>query len=221
MVCLCTVGPGGWPLNVSENTLCGGDKETLRAGSGKGWGTVGIPSHHVEGKEQIQATWTNVTSECLQGGKEKGEELKDALNKFINTLVAKPSHAHPSRRQLGEGNPGEFYACTGSKTYGVCVMYYPNDKDTKTWWKDLQTAIKEDEEIQKQREEEEKRKQQEKVNDKDQPRAERLSATPTTTNQTEASKQDNLTDKLRRLNITSGTPISMPSSWLLRAVFLF
>ncbi|CCD11799.1 Variant surface glycoprotein [Trypanosoma congolense IL3000] len=214
MICLCTLGNLGWPLNESDDnqdTLCGKTEEDLGGGK-EGWSD----KDQDKGEKQIQATWFNVTKECLQDGKENN--LKDALDTFVSKLELIPDgDFYPNRYRLGDNGVGS-YPCTGNGQ--ACVMYFPT-MDPKPWWKDLEAAIKEDAKLQKQRDEEEKRKQQEKVNDNDQPRAERLSATPPTTNQSEQPhKTNNLTDKLRRFNLTSGTPISQPSSWLLSAILL-
>ncbi|CCD15036.1 hypothetical protein, unlikely [Trypanosoma congolense IL3000] len=123
-------------------------------------------------------------------------------------------------RRLGEGNFSDFVACDGSPNRGVCVMYYTTFPPPP-WWKVLDDALKEDEKLQKQREEEERSKQREQDKNQDSDKAGTLKSTNTITNQTEASQKHNITDKLRKLNITSGTPISMPSSWLLSAAFLF
>ncbi|CCD15295.1 Variant surface glycoprotein [Trypanosoma congolense IL3000] len=218
MVCLCTAGENGWPVNSSSprgTTLCGKDKTALKAEEDKGWGGSGN-----DGKEQIGSTWTNVTVPCLEGG--GAGDLKQALNDFLRKLENKSTEDYTNRYQLGEGTPVSYTACTGTTPRGVCVMYCNNTRITKTmpWWTDLQNAIKEDEEIQKRREEEEKRRQQEKVNDNDQPTAERLSATPMTTNQTHQSQKDNITDKLHKHNLTGSSSIILPPSWLLSVVFL-
>ncbi|CCD13420.1 unnamed protein product [Trypanosoma congolense IL3000] len=229
LVCLCTLGKDGWPLNESNNgidKLCGRLKDSL-GGENEGWSgvhTEWIESsetlvHHAKGETQIKATWFNVTKPCLEGNR-KGENLKEALKTFVDSLKPMPSTGKRNGAQLGEGNPNEDHACTGSRKYGVCVMYYPNDKDTKTWWVDLQKALIEDEKIQKERDEEAKRKQEEAAK-KDTNKTEDLKSTNPTTNQTEQNKTATLHETMRKFNLTSGTHISMPSSWLLRAVFLF
>ncbi|CCD13424.1 unnamed protein product [Trypanosoma congolense IL3000] len=219
MVCLCTAGSHGWPINRTgpATTLCGKDKETLKGSENKGWDSSGH-----DGKEQITATWFNVTSECLQSDEKKGEKLKDALNKFIKSLVPKPGEAHPSRKQLGEGDPNEQYACSGSSARGVCVMYYPKDRYATPWWIQLEQAIEKDEQIQKQRAKEEAesmRKEQAATQDESQIAS--SSSAPTINNQTEQPhKTNNFTDKLRKFNLTGSSSITPPSSWLLSAAFL-
>ncbi|CCD16426.1 Variant surface glycoprotein [Trypanosoma congolense IL3000] len=221
LVCLCTVGHKGWPLNGTtpekeKEKLCGKSEAAL-GGNKEGWDSI----EHDKGKDQIKATWENVTSECLQGVG-KGETLKDALKGFTEKLVPQPIKGQESRKQLGEGKPDEIYACTGSKTYGVCVMYYPIFT-AHTWWVDLQKAIQEDEKIQEQKkrdEEKEKRREQEDAENKNSAQEEALKSTSTTTNQTAAPNKDTLHEKLRKLNMTSGTPIIPPPSWLLRVALL-
>ncbi|CCD12582.1 Variant surface glycoprotein [Trypanosoma congolense IL3000] len=224
MVCLCTAGSHGWPVNESsqKDTLCGKYGSILKATKGKGWDSENEEKGAEHGGEQIEATWKEIVKQCLDEDGKKGENLKEALNKFINALVEKPGDpAHPTRTQLGEGTPNNYTGCTGSSTRGVCVMYYPKDKHATPWWLVLDEALKEDEQIQKQRAEEEKRKQQQEAAKKDTNKTEDLKSTTPITNQTEQNKKENITDKLRRLNPTSGTPISRPSSWLLSVVFLF
>ncbi|CCD12480.1 Variant surface glycoprotein [Trypanosoma congolense IL3000] len=228
LVCLCTTGEEGWPLNESvveteNNRLCGQLKGAL--GGGKdGWGSKRskwdydkrtLLSHHAKGENQLEATWENVTRKCLDG---KKEDLKDALKTFIDKLVNRPQDtSNPNRYRLGEGEFSEP-VCDGNKK--VCVMYYPNVTSTKTWWKDLQNAFDEEEE-QKRRAEEAARKHKDEKQKQELIKTEALKSEYPTTNQTQQHRNDNLTDKLRKLNLTSGTPISRPSSWLLSAVFLF
>ncbi|CCD17414.1 Variant surface glycoprotein [Trypanosoma congolense IL3000] len=227
MVCLCTVGEKGWPLNESESssetetTLCGQNKQTLGAADGKGWDDDGEKEL---GENHVNATWFGVTVSCLQG--ETGGDLKKALGTFLGKLEHKPGDkANPNRYQLGEGKPSNWSACDGTSTLGVCVMYYnsTNPKKPQPWWVDLQKAIPEEEKFQeekKKREEEERRKQQDSQKHNE-PRTDDFTSTPTTANQTEKQHGgSNLTEKLRKFNITSGTLISLPSSWLLSAAFL-
>ncbi|CCD15236.1 Variant surface glycoprotein [Trypanosoma congolense IL3000] len=220
LVCLCTVGDGGWPLNISDSEkLCGLDKSSLGGGS-EGWGDE---SHETKvGKKQITATWNKVTTPCLKEG--QGGDLKKALHNLINKLVNTSVVWYPSRFQLGEGEPSDDFACTGSPKRGVCVEYY-NSTTTLyplPWWSELEKAIQKDKEIQEQkkRDEEEKRKQQDEAEQQNSQKPETLKSGPQTNNQTEQPKKDNLTDKLRRYNLTSGTPTSLPSSWLLSAILL-
>ncbi|CCD13256.1 Variant surface glycoprotein [Trypanosoma congolense IL3000] len=224
MVCLCTVGENGWPVNNSgtstdNDKLCGADRKALGADDGKGWGY----SVH-EGNAHVTATWENVIVPCLNG--EAGGDLKQALNEFLGKLQHKPDvPANPSRYILGENNvtKSDYTACTGSPKYGVCVAYFnATTRNPKPWWTDLQKAIPEEEKFQeeKRREKEEKIKLQQQSEKKDSQKQENLTSAPPNTNQTEPNNKDNLADKLRRFNFTSGTPISMPSSWLLSAVLL-
>ncbi|CCD12952.1 Variant surface glycoprotein [Trypanosoma congolense IL3000] len=222
MVCLCTVGEKGWPLNESDNRiekLCGLEKKALEAEDNQGWGYT---KH--EGNKHVTATWTKIVTPCLE--EKVGKDLKQALNDFLRKLVNKSSDFYSNRFQLGEGDPYDSYACTGSATYGVCVEYYNTTGlwYPMPWWVDLQKALPEEEKFQEEKkklEEEERRRHQEDREKTNPAQTEALKSTHTSTNQTERSQNDNITDKLRRLNLTSGTPISLPSSWLLRAVFLF
>ncbi|CCD13947.1 Variant surface glycoprotein [Trypanosoma congolense IL3000] len=218
LVCLCTKGENGWPVNNSGNqdTLCGETSDTLGAGN-EGW------TGSKTGQAQMRATWKEVVTHCLKG--ETGGDLKGALGTFLGKLEHKPGdEANPNRYQLGEGKPSNWSGCDGTSTQGVCVMYYNSTNPTKPqpWWVDLQKAIPEDEKLQEQkrREEEERRKQQEETAKQDSTKTDALKSEPPSTNQTAQHRNDNLTDKLRRLNLTSGTPISRPFSWLLSAAIL-
>ncbi|CCD12836.1 Variant surface glycoprotein [Trypanosoma congolense IL3000] len=217
MVCLCTVGNKGWPLNKSDATnpekeqLCGKGPIALKAGDDKGW--MGSKS----GKEQIEATWMNVTVPCLNSNGQ-GNKLKEAFQKFKNTLGPLVT-GDPTHQMLGEGNFSVYHGCDGSPKLGVCVVYFPNDKDTKPWWKDLEQAIKEDEEIKKRLADEEVARQKEQEKER-LPRAEAVTSSPPDTQDGAQNKTDTLHDKLRKFNLTSGTPISRPSSWLLSAAML-
>ncbi|CCD14395.1 Variant surface glycoprotein [Trypanosoma congolense IL3000] len=220
-VCLCTVGHGGSPLNKSEgsnqDTLCSKNRESLGGSGGKGWGDIG---HNAE--PQLRATWENVISKCLQGSEKKGEELKENLEKFMKQLKPTTSTLNPSRRQLGEGTPDDTHACTGSNATGVCVMYYPNLPPIP-WYIQLRNALPEEEKFQeekKKREEDERRKQKEEAAKKDTNKNEALKSATTATNQTEQNKTATLHETMHKLNITGSSSISMPSSWLLRAILL-
>ncbi|CCD13092.1 Variant surface glycoprotein [Trypanosoma congolense IL3000] len=219
LVCLCTKGENGWPVNISGNqdTLCGKTRETLGSGS-EGWTGSG------SGKTQMEATWKEVVTECLEGGGQKGGNLEEALNNFLNKLQHKPDvAANPSRYILGENNvtKEDYYACTGSPKLGVCVAYF-NATSPMPWWTDLKNALPEEEKFQEEkRRKEEKRKQQEEANRKEEPHEEALTSPQTTAQGTEKNRTDTLHENIRRFNLTSGTPISMPSSWLLSVAFLF
>ncbi|CCD16923.1 Variant surface glycoprotein [Trypanosoma congolense IL3000] len=220
LVCLCTAGKHGWPINGSSSekeTLCGKGKSSLKGAENKGWGITN------EGKDQIDATWAVVVSECLKGAGEK-EDLKKALEIFIDNLNRTMHDEYGHMYRLGEGkfNTSIFQACTGSKNLGVCAMYYPETKDAKTWWWDLKDAIAKDDGIQKKHkeDEEEKHKHKEDAEKQDSPKAEDLKSGSPNTNQTDRQQNDNITDTIRKSHMKSGTPISMPSSWFLSVVFL-
>ncbi|CCD13444.1 Variant surface glycoprotein [Trypanosoma congolense IL3000] len=221
MVCLCTLGDGGWPLNDTQTatTLCGQPEAALEGGKDKkGWSERGT------GLDQITATWFNVTKHCLEGDKEKGETLKEALGNVLGKLENKPYGGY-NRYQLGEGTPTEWSACTGYPPLGVCVMYYNSTKITKTmpWWTDLQNAIPEEEKFQeekKKREEEEKSQKQDSssIPGENSTLSRRRRAVPDSPNENEA--DSNLTAKFEKLQSRSSTPIIPPPSWLFRAVLL-
>ncbi|CCD14285.1 Variant surface glycoprotein [Trypanosoma congolense IL3000] len=216
MMCLCTVGDKGFPLNETSSPnekLCGKDKDALGASDKQGW----TGSESASGSKHVTATWENITVPCLNG--EAGGDLKQALNEFLGKLENTTVKGYTNRRQLGAGTPDVIGACDGSTKRGVCVEYYLS-MTPKPWWDDLQKAIPEDEKLQKRREEE-KRKQQEEAAKKEAQKTETLKSGHPTTNQTEQNNHhSNLTDKLRRYNLTSGTLITPPCIWPLGAVFL-
>ncbi|CCD17359.1 Variant surface glycoprotein [Trypanosoma congolense IL3000] len=214
LVCLCTAGENGWPVNSTSDTgstLCGHNKDALEAGE-KWWSGT----NNTQKKDAIQKTWDVTVNQCLSGYSQE-TDLAAALHKFKDK-IKKTTFDDETRYILGEGGTG-WSPCNGNGQ--VCVTYYPNSTDTHTWWSDLEKALVQDEKIQKQRAEAERRKNRDEEKNLDSPKAEASISGPTTTNQTEKNNQEsNLTDKLRKLNLTSGTPIIPPSSWLLRAVFL-
>ncbi|CCD12570.1 Variant surface glycoprotein [Trypanosoma congolense IL3000] len=220
MVCLCTVGEKGWPLNESksysdaETTLCGQDKQTLGATDGKGWDD---DRKEKPGENHVNATWFGVTVSCLKG--ETGGDLKKALKNFLGKLEHNPGHGYDNRYRLGKGNVSSYAACNGKPELGVCAMYYNTTKPLP-WWTELERALIEDEQIQKQREEEERRKQQGETEKQDLPKTAAITSGPSTTNQTEGTHKNTLHEAIRKLNMTSGTTISQPSSWLLSALLL-
>ncbi|CCD15424.1 Variant surface glycoprotein [Trypanosoma congolense IL3000] len=216
LVCLCTLGENGWPISDAKSEkLCGQTKDALGGDKAKrGWSDK-ESKHGKGGEEQIQATWTTVIKECLSNGRE--EDLRGALKAFIGKLNHTWTTVYENMYLLGEGNISSDQACNGETQ--VCARYLPNATETKTWWQDLKNALDE-EEVQKKREEEERRKQQDEKQNLEIPKTEDFKSGSTTTNQTEAPKNDNLTEKLRKYNLTSGTPISMPTSWLLSATIL-
>ncbi|CCD15234.1 Variant surface glycoprotein [Trypanosoma congolense IL3000] len=218
MVCLCTAGEKGWPLSESGiGALCGQPKDTLGSGN-EGWSD----EERKKGEKGLNATWRNVVTPCLEGG--IGKDLKEALETFKGKLVNKSDEFLPDMYQLGEGKPDHNGACTGSKKYGVCVMYYNGTKtmDHRPWWVDLQNAIPQEEKFQekKKKREEERRKQQEREK-QDIPQAAALTSAPPTNNQTDQQhNKANLTTQFHRLNMTSGTLISIPTTWLLTTIIL-
>ncbi|CCD17505.1 Variant surface glycoprotein [Trypanosoma congolense IL3000] len=223
LVCLCTLGANGWPLSDSntENTLCGQLKSALGGGKGKG-GWSGNGNDGKEGNQQITATWTTVAKPCLDGGDKTGD-LKKALEKFIGQLNHTWDSVKHNIYLIGEGNVSSDNACDGTASKGVCARYFPNLTSTKTWWSDLEKALIEEEQAERERELAEKkaqRKQKEQAARKDEPHTPSLSSAHPSTNQTEQSHKDSLHEEIRKYNMTSGTPISRPSSWLLSAAML-
>ncbi|CCD14659.1 Variant surface glycoprotein [Trypanosoma congolense IL3000] len=226
MVCLCTLGDGGWPLrgtDAGKKKLCGKQGDQLGLDIGKqGWG------YQVkEGEKQIQATWTNVVDECLQGT-DKGTKLKDSLKTFIEKLGTVNSEAN-TYKVLGESGSGD-YPCSGSKMQGVCVKYYPEEQNAIPWWMELQNAIKTEEEETEKQSKEEKRKQQEEKQRKAQnqedsqpqyaPRTAALKSAKQEKQEVEQTNPENISATLTTLEETSGTLIIPPSSWLLSTFLL-
>ncbi|CCD13587.1 Variant surface glycoprotein [Trypanosoma congolense IL3000] len=153
MLCLCTPGENGWPLNnqvSGADTLCGQDIKTWGEDGSMGWASGGYEDE----ENQLTATWTNITLPCLKGGDGAGD-LKSALKKFKRKL-GEPVQKDPPYEPLGEGNFNDNFPCTGYSDKGVCVAYY-NNTDPKPWWIQLEAAIQEDE---KTKLDEEKRKLQ-------------------------------------------------------------
>ncbi|CCD16702.1 Variant surface glycoprotein [Trypanosoma congolense IL3000] len=153
MLCLCTPGENGWPLNkqvAGADKLCGQDIKTWGEDGYMGWASGG----YEDGENQLTATWTNITLPCLKGGDGAGD-LKSALQKFKKKL-GEPVQKDPPYEPLGEGNFSDNFPCTGYSDRGVCVAYY-NNTDPKPWWIQLEVAIQEDE---KKKLDEEKRKLQ-------------------------------------------------------------
>ncbi|CCD14383.1 Variant surface glycoprotein [Trypanosoma congolense IL3000] len=226
LICLCTPGDDGYPVNgsaVTNDMLCGkGAKELEVESDKKGWGIIG------QGEKQIKATWEKVVTECLHGSG-KGTRLKDALDNFIKKLgpLAQAIHSYQS---LGKGNFSSEYSCSGKGIYGVCVKYYPEEKHALPWWKELKKAIEVDEKEQKKHEEAEKRKQeaqkqrQPQKQDQSQypqgPRTAALRSTMPSSEETEQSSTENISNPLATLEDTSGTIIAQPCPWLLSSILL-
>ncbi|CCD14707.1 Variant surface glycoprotein [Trypanosoma congolense IL3000] len=212
-VCLCTAGDKRWPVNITGTTLCGKDKEVLGASGDHGW------SGKIAGKEQIEKTWGSVVHNCLLGGG-LGTNLKEVLGKFTNTLEHRKNKWYENRYLLGD-NGSDDYACDGTPNSGICVVYY-NTTDSKTWWSDLEKALVLDAEAEKQKKkaEEAERKTRDEAAKEDTLPPALTSSGQLTTNKTEQNKTATLQESIRRLNLTSGTPISQPSSWLLSVAIL-
>ncbi|CCD16556.1 Variant surface glycoprotein [Trypanosoma congolense IL3000] len=219
LVCLCTAGDHGWPINSGSEKLCGKGPNELGVESKKqGWGIQG------QGKDQIQATWTNVTSECLKGDG-AGANLQKALEVFRNTLTLEPdSDKNGKRYLLGEGKFSD-YPCSGNNQ--VCVMYYNTTSNAKhkPWWKDLEEAINIDEQMQKTRKEEKRKqkeipekketKNQEKSQPTQEPRTAALTSAPQGSQDAEQENPENISNPIATLEETSGTFIIPPCTWFL------
>ncbi|CCD16185.1 Variant surface glycoprotein [Trypanosoma congolense IL3000] len=228
LVCLCTLGDKGWPLNESstgKEKLCGQPQETFGGSNRNGWRGSGT------GKEQITATWTKATSECMEG---RGKNLKEALKDFMRILVHQPGvgDGNTNKDLLGEGDFNS-YPCSGNKK--VCVMYYRSADNTNTkypmpWWTELNAAIETNEaEKQKNKKEEEKRKIEEAQNNQkaqnqqaSQPQqTPRVATVKSTIHEKQEDEQDNpenISSPIATIDETSGTLIIPPSSWLLSAL---
>ncbi|CCD16388.1 Variant surface glycoprotein [Trypanosoma congolense IL3000] len=223
LLCLCTPGDGGWPLNNGKaEKLCGKEKGALRGEKNEGWsGSKG------KGKDQMTATWTNITRECLQGD-EKAGDLQKALGDFMEKLKPKLTGVPKSMYQLGEGDSDQ-YPCSGIKETGICVMYH-NNTSPMPWWTNLKNLLDEEEakkleQHEKQQRQSEAPKQkttQKKENQQfpQEPRSAALRSTTPSTEEVEQINPENISAPLATLEDTSGTLLIQPSSWLLFAVVL-
>ncbi|CCD16519.1 Variant surface glycoprotein [Trypanosoma congolense IL3000] len=232
LVCLCTTGEGGYPVNGARDsspvaTLCEKTKEALGGGT-KGWSNT--EGEEEVGKAQIGKTWEVIVTECLKKG-EKAGDLKSSLQEFKGKLVEKRHNAYEkqvrenmehelvtlytNRYQLGEGIPTEEDACSGSPPLGVCVMYYnaTKIKEYTPWWSELEKALLLEEE-------EERKARSENEVDKDKKQKLKVPDAPRPTNQSQTPNTENSTAIFSILNMTSGTPITPPCSWLLSATIL-
>ncbi|CCD17322.1 Variant surface glycoprotein, partial [Trypanosoma congolense IL3000] len=115
LVCLCTVGEGGFPFNktgsgTAKEKLCGKPANAL-GGATDGWQSQSaswnkekrvLEYPDPKGKEHITATWENVTRPCLEGGwKEKNFEK--ALETLIDNFIIPMSQGTKISIGLGEG----------------------------------------------------------------------------------------------------------------------
>ncbi|CCD15184.1 Variant surface glycoprotein [Trypanosoma congolense IL3000] len=225
LVCLCTIGKDGWPLNDGKVKLCGQSKDTSIGGT-KGWSTGGSG----QGKEKITDTWGKVVTPCLVLG-EVGETLKRVLKTFkdiINKTITKDGK---NGYLLGERG-GSEYPCSGNEE--ACVMYYNDTKTTGEqyhvpWWVELEYAIKKEEQKEQKKREDEKRKQEEKNHQKpkhqkqsqqhqDAPRKAALRSSTTKTTETEQGNPENISAPLAAIEDTSGTRMTQPL-WLISTAF--
>ncbi|CCD16035.1 unnamed protein product [Trypanosoma congolense IL3000] len=90
----------------------------------------------------MKTTWTNVTVPCLNS--DGGAEYLKALEKFkqnLDPLV----EGDPTHQILGESNFTNRGGCGGTLDDGVCVTY-STKREEKTWWSELDEAVKKDEE---------------------------------------------------------------------------
>ncbi|CCD15156.1 Variant surface glycoprotein [Trypanosoma congolense IL3000] len=234
LLCLCTVGTGGYPFNNagSATALCGKPKTTLRADEKKGWSSAGG-----EAGDQMKATWTNIVGECLQEGG-KASDLKKALGDFLGQLEKRSLHDIPDRYQLGEGE-SDRYPCGGGGT--VCVMYYngtsvKQKKHAIPWWTELEEAINNQAEAEQAYTEQEQKKTEEKPkgegqnqhhqqkHEETQPqqahRTAALRSAPQHSQETEQKNTENISTPIATLEETSGTSIIPPCTWFLGAFLM-
>ncbi|CCD12867.1 Variant surface glycoprotein [Trypanosoma congolense IL3000] len=232
LLCLCTVGPDGWPfisgtsIDSSHDTkLCGYTKEVLKAEGNKGWTINGS-----EGKDQMTATWTNVTKKCLEDDGQGGE-LKEALKQFIDKLSHTGDSTYQDMHRLGEGDFSK-YPCGGNKK--LCVMYYNSTQYEKLmpWWVVLAKATQN--EVQKQEKKKDNKAENLKQNaqkqrqpqEQDQPlpqheaRTAALRSAPQDSQENEQSNPENFSSPLATSEETSGTFIIPPCTWFLGAFLM-
>ncbi|CCD15732.1 Variant surface glycoprotein [Trypanosoma congolense IL3000] len=226
LLCLCTAGNGGWPVNNGNGKLCGQSKHTLE-GHTEGWSSSGAD----KGKVQVTEAWTKVVAPCLQK-REAGENLRGALETFKHKIDKTIHNEGRNGYLLGEGNSGG-YPCSGNGQ--ACVIYY-NQTDNightypMPWWTGLEEAIqKEEAEKEEKKKEEEGRKQaneqrqrrtqnQEKSKIAHEPRTADLKQATPDKQDAEQTNHENISSPLATLEDTSGTPISLPCPWLLSAL---
>ncbi|CCD13809.1 Variant surface glycoprotein [Trypanosoma congolense IL3000] len=229
LVCLCTVGPDGWPLNNNgKDKLCGLEGNALVATEKQGWGAGGPNSR---GAKQIEATWKSITKTCLEGNA-SGNNLKDALGDFLRQLKKTPGNKYPERYQLGEGKSDDDYPCSGNEK--ICVMYHNSTehKHPMPWWTELQGAIEKDDEIQaKKKSKEETSKQesaqkqrktqnQEKPQLPQEPHTAPVKATKQDPTDIEQENTENLSTPIATLEEASSTLIITPCIWFLGVLLL-
>ncbi|CCD17578.1 unnamed protein product, partial [Trypanosoma congolense IL3000] len=227
LVCLCTAGDHGWPINGtgrSKQRLCGKTPSELGVENDKkGWSYK-----ENEGEAQIQATWAKVVAECLKGSG-RGENLKHALQTFMGKLNHKPlpQPKDENRYLLGEGDGGE-YSCGGNGK--VCVIYY-NSTSPMPWWTDLENALKTEEHIEQEKKGEEKETKKEtqkhqKSQNQQQPQnnvAPRTAALRSSNPEKQEEEQDNtqnISSPIATIEQSGSTHITPPSSWLLCGVLI-
>ncbi|CCD15304.1 Variant surface glycoprotein [Trypanosoma congolense IL3000] len=227
LVCLCTTGDGGWPLNDSSvaTTLCGKKNELGGDSEREGW------SGQQTGEKQMESTWKAVINECLKED-ETGKSLQKAMDVFTKTF--KLNHngdEHGNRYLLGEDGSGS-YPCGGKKQ--VCVMYYNETKTTqhKPWWVGLKNEINKEEykKQQKKHEDEVKHKKerqnQHHLQEKDKspnnvaPRTAALTSSNPEKQEAEQDNTKNISTPIATTEETSGTLLIQPCSWLLSALLL-
>ncbi|CCD12524.1 Variant surface glycoprotein [Trypanosoma congolense IL3000] len=227
LVCLCTTGKNGYPLNEDNSKqLCGKTLSDLGGETSQGWSQQG------SGKSQVEATWNSVTSECLSGNVPE-TSLQNAMDALKQILVRNPNGEtqYGNRELLGEGGSGK-YPCGGSNQ--VCVMYYnaAGTVEHKPWWVALEKEINNEEQRQQQKKrEEEKHKKEEsqnnlKVQNQEQPqnnialRTAALRYTTPSNEETEQSNPENISSPIATIEDTSGAFIIPPCTWLLNALLL-
>ncbi|CCD17474.1 unnamed protein product [Trypanosoma congolense IL3000] len=204
-----------------STTFCGKNKITLKADNDQGWSSAGG-----DGGDQMTATWTNVTGECLQEGG-KARDLKMALDDFLEELEKRPWGDIPERYQLGEGDSDEF-PCSGNGK--ICVMYYNSTKHKHhmPWWTDLKNVLDAEEgknkrEEEPTKEESQKQKKSQRKENKQPQQAPRTAALKSATLDTQDGKQknpENISAPLATIEEASGILITPPCTWFLGALLI-
>ncbi|CCD15048.1 Variant surface glycoprotein [Trypanosoma congolense IL3000] len=224
LLCLCTPGNSGWPLNLSGNEKLCGKEKSVWGNRNAGWTSGG------QGKDEMIATWTNVTRECLEDDGRTGD-LQKALDDFKAKLKQKSSDVPKGMYRLGTSKSDD-YPCSGNGK--ICVIYHipAKPEHSMPWWMDLEKALQigEDQKEKQKKTEEEKRAKDDQKQQKTQrqgkaqaehtPRTAALKSTKQDTTDNEQINPENTSNPIATLEDTSSTPISLPSSWLLSAVLL-
>ncbi|CCD15244.1 Variant surface glycoprotein [Trypanosoma congolense IL3000] len=140
LVCLCTPGEFGHPVNDGEKTLCGQSKGAWGENQ-KGWHTELFNDNEKE-REYLNQTWGKIVKDCSQNGNENN--LETALKTFTDKLESLKGNQY-----LGIHNSNSD--CSGTAYGGLCVLY-ATKCEKKPWFEELKDAIqKEKEEMEQQK----------------------------------------------------------------------